>query len=84
MTDNFDWENEPKFKERVTKRLRLKTSPVDENSDLVEQHTQSYGLLLYLLLKLPGMAAGSIVFPSVSTSFDKRRLLIEKTFLTRV
>ena len=44
------------------KRLRLKTSPIDENSDLVEQYTQSYGLLLYLLLKLPGVTACSIVF----------------------
>ena len=57
----------PKLKETTVNNfeLRLDRSIEEytrENSESVEQYAR-IGLLLYLLLKLPGMTACSIIFP---------------------
>ena len=56
------WGNEPKLKETTDITGRLKSIHVRTLSQWTNT-PESYGLLLYLLLKLPGITACSTVFP---------------------
>ena len=86
VTDNFGLGNEPKSKETMVNYFALRHHQsieeyTRENGEAVKQSPESYVLLLYLLLKLPGMTAYPTVFPNVLTSSDKRRKLKRKVIL---
>ena len=83
VTDNFGLRKWAEIERNDRKLIWVRTSPVDWRVYAREQWVskpilQNRMRSLIYLLKLQGMTACSTVFPSISTSSDKRRKLKRK------